>query len=394
MKCVKCGMEFNGSACPWCGESAADPQPRAKSGSALLLQVGCFILALLIGACGFVLAFADIFSYTVAGIAVESHAAFEFLTGTWDLSGNSVFGEYKAYVYSIGVLYLAPIVLRIKVVYEGVTGLGGYDAKRRSRLFSDALFGTVLSLLAMILYIVFGAAFFGDMPIAVGSLGVLPYVCFGVDLLLCLLALWLKMTKNEDEQAALTFWDAAGIRKPLTKKRVAVEITVNCLVAVAIILVYLFYPMFTDGADGCSLVQAYSSERIWKSKESFIGSGNEAAMTAGRGMLLGVFAAVALYVGACALLAFLYAKDPEKWYKRRQGIILADEIALGVLFLLTLFASLLYVDLEVYDLRVAVPVGVSIALIIGNTLFCNIFTVDLQKMDKKDMDRRLHRRLF
>ena len=279
-------------------------------------------------------------------------------------------------------------------MYEGIAWLGSYDAKRRKSIFSDALIAVIFSLLAMIVYIVFSSSFFGDMPIAIGSLGVLPYVCFGINLLLFLLALGLKTAKNEDGHAAVTFWETAGIKKPLTKQRVAVEIIANCLVALAIILVYLFYPVLTDGVNSYSAVQAYSSELIWKSVVSFAGSNNAAAMASGRGILAGTFAAMALYAGLCILLAFLYAKDPKKWYKRRSNIFGVGIPAIFLLWTLITFALMLNVDLDAYSLQIVVPALISYVMLACSTLFCNIFTVDLRRKALLEKQQGLRRGLF
>lgn len=383
------------SAQPAAAQKKWEPgQPRVKSENALLLQWGCFLLALLMGVCGFVFAFVNIFEYTIAGVSVEAYSAFDFFSGMFDFPESSVFYGYKTYFWFMDVFYLVPMILGVKAIYDGIADLGCYDVQRRKSIFFDALYGVVLSLVAMILYIVFSSSFFGDMPIAIGSLGVLPYVCFGINLLLFLLALGLKTAKNEDGHAAVTFWETAGIKKPLTKKRAAVEIIANCLVALAIILIYLFCPILTDGVNSYSTVQAYSSELIWGGSGVSFSDTHAAAMATGRGILGGTFAAMALYAGLCILLAFLYAKDPQKWYKRRTGIIIADEIALGVLFLLTLFAMILNVDLDVYSMQIVVPVAVSIALIIGNTLFCNILTVDLRRKALLEKRQGLRRGLF
>ena len=369
-------------------------QPRVKSENALLLQWGCFLLALLMGVCGLVFAFVNIFEYTIAGVTVEAYSAFDFFSGMFDFPESSVFYGYKTYFWFMDVFYLVPMILGVKAIYDGIADLGCYDVQRRKSIFFDALYGVVLSLVAMILYIVFSSSFFGDMPIAIGSLGVLPYVCFGINLLLFLLALGLKTAKNEDGHAAVTFWETAGIKKPLTKKRVAVEIIANCLVALAIILIYLFCPILTDGVNSYSTVQAYSSELIWKSEVSFAGSSNDAAMASGRGILVGTFAAMALYAALCILLAFLYAKDPQKWYKRRSNIFGVGIPAIFLLWTLIMLALMLNVDLDVYSLQLVVPALISYVMLVCSTLFCNILTVDLRRKALLEKQQGLRRGLF
>ena len=369
-------------------------QPRVKSENALLLQWGCFLLALLMGVCGFVFAFVNIFEYTIAGVTVEAYSAFDFFSGMFDFPESSVFYGYKTYFWFMDVFYLVPMILGVKAIYDGIADLGCYDVQRRKSIFFDALYGVVLSLVAMILYIVFSSSFFGDMPIAIGSLGVLPYVCFGINLLLFLLALGLKTAKNEDGHAAVTFWETAGIKKPLTKKRAAVEIIANCLVALAIILIYLFCPILTDGVNSYSTVQAYSSELIWKSEVSFAGSSNDAAMASGRGILVGTFAVMALYAGLCAIFAYLYAKDPQKWYKRRSNIFGVGIPAIFLLWTLITFALMLNVDLDAYSLQIVVPALISYVMLACSTLFCNNFTVDLRRKALLEKRQRLRRGLF
>lgn len=369
-------------------------QPRVKSENALLLQWGCFLLALLMGVCGFVFAFVNIFEYTIAGVSVEAYSAFDYFSGMFDFPESSVFYGYKAYFWFMDVFYLLPMILGVKAIYDGIADLGCYDVQRRKSIFFDALIAVIFSLLAMIVYIVFSSSFFGDMPIAIGSLGVLPYVCFGINLLLFLLALGLKTAKNEDGHAAVTFWETSGIKKPLTKKRVAVEIIANCLVALAIILIYLFCPILTDGVNSYSTVQAYSSELIWKSEVSFAGSSNDAAMASGRGILGGTFAAMALYAGLCILLAFLYAKDPKKWYKRRSNIFGVGIPAIFLLWALIMLALMLNVDLDVYSLQLVVPALISYVMLVCSTLFCNILTVDLRRKALLEKQQGLRRGLF
>ena len=164
--------------------------------------------------------------------------------------------------------------------------------------------------------------------------------------------------------------------------------------ALAIILIYLFCPILTDGVNSYSTVQAYSSELIWGGSGVSFSDTHAAAMATGRGILVGTFAVMALYAGLCILLAFLYAKDPQKWYKRRTGIIIADEIALGVLFLLTLFAMILNVDLDVYSLQLVVPALISSVMLVCSTLFCNILTVDLRRKALLEKQQGLRRGLF
>ena len=74
-------------------------QPRVKSENALLLQWGCFLLALLMGVCGLVFFLTNIFDYTLAGVSLESRSAFGDLMGLWDFPESSVFYGYKTYLF-------------------------------------------------------------------------------------------------------------------------------------------------------------------------------------------------------------------------------------------------------------------------------------------------------
>ena len=166
MKCVKCGGEFEGNFCPWCGEPAgtvqggvagmhapsygqpsygdaqpyeqppygaqtpAQPneqppytqpappvqaaeqtprweygQPRVKSANALGLQWGRVALYLLLAVNAFVFFFVNVFDYSLAGLSAEAHS----VCGLSGMFGYTDAGITEASVFAAYTGYIIPI---------------------------------------------------------------------------------------------------------------------------------------------------------------------------------------------------------------------------------------------------------------------------------------------
>ena len=311
MKCKRCGREFTGNFCPQCGQRAeerAEPapavqpqvvrqtaqgaqaaaaektnwqfstvprwefgQPRKTRYLRVALQWGCFLLLLLLAASAFLFFFLNSIEYSLMGITVETHSVFG-LTGMFGaedgwLTEQSLFEPYNGYILVFSLLYFAVALLGAAEVYACLQSVGNYHRALRKKLFAYACGQAGCSLAAMVLYLLFSNAFFADMGIAVGELSVLPYVCFGVNALLCCIALVLFLAKNKDEHAYLTAWDTLGVAAFCKKHRSAVFVVVGLVCAAATLVLFLCYPLYSDGFFTYTLPQVYDALFIWNGAE-------------------------------------------------------------------------------------------------------------------------------
>ena len=371
MKCKRCGREFTGNFCPQCGQRAEEGaecapavqpqvvwqtaqgmqaaaaekadwqfsavprwefgQPRKKSENATVLQWGCFLLLLLLAASAFLFFFLNSIGYSLMGIAVETHSVFG-LTGMFGaedagITEQSIFYPYNVYIQFITLLYGLTAVIGFLYLYSLLCGIGNYHRQTRKNLFINACAQTVCSLIAMILYIVFSNTFFADMGIAVGELSVLPYVCFGVNALLCCIALVLFLAKNKDEHAYLTAWDTLGIAAFCKQHRMALLVTGGLLCTAATLVLFLCYPLYSDGFFTYTLPQVYDALFIWNGAEE---------MDAGRTLCVVCFVLLAVYAALYILFSVLSGsvKDPETVLRsgyttgRQQGALAAVFVAI------------------------------------------------------------------
>ena len=388
MKCKRCGREFTGNFCPQCGqraEEAAEPapavqqrevqgvqtsagaqaaaaekadwqfsavprwefgQPRKKSENAVALQWGCFLLLLLLAASAFLFFFLNSIEYSLMGITVETHSVFG-LTGMFGaedagITEQSIFYPYNVYIQFITLLYGLTAVIGFLYLYSLLCGIGNYHRQTRKNLFINACAQTVCSLIAMILYIVFSNTFFADMGIAVGELSVLPYVCFGVNALLCCIALVLFLAKNKDEHAYLTAWDTLGIAAFCKQHRMALLVTGGLLCTAATLVLFLCYPLYSDGFFTYTLPQVYDALFIWNGAEG---------MDAGRTLCVVCFVLLAVYAALYVLHSVLAASvDPEAAAKR--GYATGRQvwgIAAGGVAILALFVVMIILGMFLPD---------------------------------------------
>ena len=386
MKCKRCGREFTGNFCPQCGQRAeerAEPapavqpqvvrqtaqgaqaaaaektnwqfstvprwefgQPRKKSENAVALQWGCFLLLLLLAASAFLFFFLNSIEYSLMGITVETHSVFG-LTGMFGaedagITEQSIFYPYNVYIQFITLLYGLTAVIGFLYLYSLLCGIGNYHRQTRKNLFINACAQTVCSLIAMILYIVFSNTFFADMGIAVGELSVLPYVCFGVNALLCCIALVLFLAKNKDEHAYLTAWDTLGIAAFCKQHRMALLVTGGLLCTAATLVLFLCYPLYSDGFFTYTLPQVYDALFIWNGAEG---------MDAGRTLCVVCFVLLAVYAALYILHSALDASvDPEAAAKR--GYATGRQvwgIAAGGVAILALFVVMIILGMFLPD---------------------------------------------
>ena len=386
MKCKRCGREFTGNFCPQCGQRAeerAEPapavqpqvvrqtaqgmqaaaaekadwqfsakprwefgQPRKKSENAVALQWGCFLLLLLLAASAFLFFFLNSIEYSLMGITVETHSVFG-LTGMFGaedagITEQSIFYPYNVYIQFITLLYGLTAVIGFLYLYSLLCGIGNYHRQTRKNLFINACAQTVCSLIAMILYIVFSNTFFADMGIAVGELSVLPYVCFGVNALLCCIALVLFLTKNKDEHAYLTAWDTLGVAAFCKKHRSALFVVVGLVCAAATLVLFLCYPLYSDGFFTYTLPQVYDALFIWTGAEG---------MDAGRTLCVVCFVLLAVCAALYVLHSVLAASvDPEAAAKR--GYATGRQVwgaVAGVVAILALFVVMIILGMFLPD---------------------------------------------
>lgn len=405
MKCKRCGREFTGNFCPQCGQRAeegAEPapavqpqcgqraeateqapavqqrevqgvqtaqgaqaaaaekadwqfsakprwefgQPRKKSENAVALQWGCFLLFLLLAASAFLFFFLNSIGYSLMGIAVETHSVFG-LTGMFGaedgwLTEQSLFEPYNGYILVFSLLYFAVALLGAAEVYACFQSVGNYHRALRKKLFAYACGQAGCSLAAMVLYLLFSNAFFADMGIAVGELSVLPYVCFGVNALLCCIALVLFLTKNKDEHAYLTAWDTLGVAAFCKKHRSAVFVVVGLVCAAATLVLFLCYPLYSDGFFTYTLPQVRDALFIWNGAEG---------MDAGRTLCVVCFVLLAVCAALYVLHSVLAASvDPEEAAKRgySTGRQMWGAVA-GVVAILALFVVMIILGMFLPD---------------------------------------------
>lgn len=283
-------------------------QPREKSANALLLQWGCFLFSLLFAASGITFIFVDIFSYSLGGFALESVSpcAFSglFRGGVMGVSELSVFYGY-GHITVMTVLYAVMALFGILELCMAFVSLGDYSFERRSGNFVESVVQTFLSAVAVVAYIIFSSSFFGDMGIAVGELGILPNVCFGINVVLCIFAALLRRAKNEDGLAYLRVWDVLGVRKKQDKSGVVFETVSALLIAAALVILFLCYPFFTDGATQYTLTELFAADHVWK-VENTVGLASAAAEEEA-GFARAAFIVAFLIMAVCFLLAVLFS---------------------------------------------------------------------------------------
>ena len=310
-------------------------QPRAKSANALGLQWGCFLLFLLLAASAMAFFFLNVFEYSLAGVVAESHSVFGItgLFGGQDagITEASIFYDYNVYIVLITMLYSIAAFIGVLYLFVCWQSPGNYHRSMRKNILFNASAQAVCSLIAMVLYIVFSNAFFTDMGIAVGSLSVLPYVCFGVNAVLFFCALALFRAKNTDALAYLTVWDTSGLADFCKRHRAAVVTGSGILVAAASLVLFLCYPLYSDGLLTYTLPQVYDMLRLL--------SGTDAMATA-RTLCIVVFVLFAVFAALWILVNALGAtiRDPDATIRlgyttgKQKGIVAAMMIAVVVLF--------------------------------------------------------------
>lgn len=359
MKCAKCGREFEGKFCPWCGEPAgtatgvgavpagapvqpcgqaqyggappyeqppymqpAPPaqtaaeqtppqweygQPREKSANALGLQWGRVALYLLLVVNAFVFFFVNVFDYSLAGLSVEAHSVcgLSGMFGYTDagIAEASVFAAYTGYIIPIGILYGLNFVLGALCVLACLFGVGNYHRETRKSVLINVSVQAGFSLVAMVLYIVFSGAFFADMGVALGGLSPLPYVCFAVNVLLLCFAAALFCVKNTDAHAYLTVWHTSGIAAFCRRHKKGWLFVCGLIVAALVLVLFLCDPIYTDGTAAYNLPQIFNAEAVWDS---------EGAMEEGRTRCVILFVLLAVLSAAAILLLVWWGRLPEK----------------------------------------------------------------------------------
>ena len=305
-----------------------------------------FLLLLLLAASAFLFFFLNSIEYSLMGITVETHSVFG-LTGMFGaedgwLTEQSIFYPYNGYILVFSLLYFAVALLGAAEVYVCFQSVGNYHRALRKKLFAYACGQAGCSLAAMVLYLLFSNAFFADMGIAVGELSVLPYVCFGVNALLCCIALVLFLAKKKDEHAYLTAWDTLGIAAFCKEHRAAVSVTVGLVCAAATLVLFLCYPLYSDGFFTYTLPQVYDALFIWNGAEE---------MDAGRTLCVVCFVLLAVYAALYILHSALDASvDPEAAAKR--GYATGRQvwgIAAGGVAILALFVVMIILGMFLPD---------------------------------------------
>ena len=279
--------------------------------------------------------FLNVFEYSLAGVVAESHSVFGItgLFGGQDagITEASIFYDYNVYIVLITMLYSIAAFIGVLYLFVCWQSPGNYHRSMRKNILFNASAQAVCSLIAMVLYIVFSNAFFTDMGIAVGSLSVLPYVCFGVNAVLFFCALALFRAKNTDALAYLTVWDTSGLADFCRRHRAAVVTGSGILVAAASLVLFLCYPLYSDGLLTYTLPQVYDVLRLL--------SGTDAMATA-RTLCIVVFVLFAVFAALWILVNALGAtiRDPDATIRlgyttgKRKGIVAAMMIAVVVLF--------------------------------------------------------------
>lgn len=354
-------------------------QPREKSANALLLQWGCFLFSLLFAASGITFIFVDIFSYSLGGFALESVSpcAFSglFRGGVMGVSELSVFYGY-GHITVMTVLYAVMALFGILELCMAFVSLGDYSFERRSGNFVESVVQTFLSAVAVVAYIIFSSSFFGEMGIAVGELGILPNVCFGINVVLCIFAALLRRAKNEDGLAYLRVWDVLGVRKKQDKSGVVFETVSALLIAAALVILFLCYPFFTDGATQYTLTELFASEQVWK-VENTVGIGRAA------------FIVAFLIMAVCFLLAVLFSVLYAKGRGAKPNKAGGTELLMLAFFVLAVWVGYAFgVDRSVLLALWDVPV-IGACLLGAKTVLSKILSDDSYSRGKASEKRRL-----
>lgn len=354
-------------------------QPREKSANALLLQWGCFLFSLLFAASGIVFFFVNVFSYSLGGFALESVSpcAFSglFRGGVMGVSELSVFYGY-GHITVMTVLYAVMALFAVLELCMAFVSLGDYSFEKRFNSFVDSVVQTVLSAAAMVAYIIFSSAFFGDMGIAVGELGILPYVCFGINVVLCIFAALLRRAKNEDGLAYLRVWDVLGVRKKQDKSTVVFETVSALLLAAALVILFLCYPFFTDGAAQYTLTELFASEQVWR---------DEDAAGIGRAAFIVAFLIMAVCFLLAVLFSVLYAKGRGAKPNKAGG----TELLMLAFFVLAVWGGYAFgVDSRITFALWDVPV-IGACLLGAKTVLSKILSDDSYSRGKASEKRRL-----
>ena len=354
-------------------------QPREKSANALLLQWGCFLFSLLFAASGITFFFVDIFSYSLGGFALESVSpcAFSglFRGGVMGVSELSVFYGYE-HITVMTVLYAVMALFGILELCMAFVSLGDYSFERRSGNFVESVVQTFLSAVAVVAYIIFSSSFFGDMGIAVGELGILPYVCFGINVVLCIFAALLRRAKNEDGLAYLRVWDVLGVRKKQDKSGVVFETVSALLIAAALVILFLCYPFFTDGAAQYTLTELFASEQVWR---------DEDAAGIGRAAFIVAFLIMAVCFLLVVIFSVLYAKGRGAKPNKAGG----TEVLMLPFFVLAVWGGYAFgVDRSILLALWDVPV-IGACLLGAKTVLSKILSDDSYSRGKASEKRRL-----
>lgn len=354
-------------------------QPREKSANALLLQWGCFLFSLLFAASGITFFFVDVFSYSLGGFALESVSpcAFSglFRGGVMGVSELSVFYGY-GHIRVMTVLYAVMALFGILELCMAFVSLGDYSFERRSGNFVESVVQTFLSAVAVVAYIIFSSSFFRDMGIAVGELGILPYVCFGINVVLCIFAALLRRAKNEDGLAYLRVWDVLGVRKKQDKSGVVFETVSAPLIAAALVILFLCYPFFTDGATQYTLTELFASEQVWR---------DEDAAGIGRAAFIVAFLIMAVCFLLAVLFSVLYAKGRGAKPNKAGG----TELLMLEFFVLAVWGGYAFgVDSRITFALWDVPV-IGACLLGAKTVLSKILSDDSYSRGKASEKRRL-----
>ena len=354
-------------------------QPREKSANALLLQWGCFLFSLLFAASGITFFFVDVFSYSLGGFALESVSpcAFSglFRGGVMGVSELSVFYGY-GHIRVMTVLYAVMALFGILELCMAFVSLGDYSFERRSGNFVESVVQTFLSAVAVVAYIIFSSSFFGDMGIAVGELGILPYVCFGFNVVLCIFAALLRRAKNEDGLAYLRVWDVLGVRKKQDKSGVVFETVSALLLAAALVILFLCYPFFTDGVTQYTLTELFASEQVWR---------DEDAAGIGRAAFIVAFLIMAVCFLLAVIFSVLYAKGRGAKPNKAGG----TEVLMLAFFVLAVWGGYAFgVDRSILLALWDVPV-IGACLLGAKTVLSKILSADSGAKEKASGKRRL-----
>ena len=365
-------------------------QPREKSANALLLQWGCFLFSLLFAASGIVFFFVDVFSYSLGGFALESVSpcAFSglFRGGVMGVSELSVFYGY-GHITVMTVLYAVMALFAVLELCMAFVSLGDYSFEKRFNSFVDSVVQTVLSAAAMVAYIIFSSSFFGDMGIAVGELGILPYVCFCINVVLCIFAALFRRAKNEDGLAYLRVWDVLGVRKKQDKSRVVFETVSALLLAAALVILFLCYPLFTDGAAQYTLTELFAADHVWK-VENTVGLAS-ADSEEEAGFARAAFIVAFLIMAVCFLLVVLFSVLYAKGRGAKPNKAGGTEVLMLAFFVLAVWVGYAVgvdssISFAIWDLPV-----IGACLLGAKTVLSKILSADSGAKGKASGKRRL-----